>query len=104
MQLTSVSAAQVSVEAGSGGIPVDMTSSPTSVRVDAGAGDVTLALPGDFDAEVEIETENGSITTDSAVRTRTPARRHLRGTIGNGAGRVVVKTGSGSVRLRRTCM
>ncbi len=81
-----------------------MISSPSSVSVDAGSGGVTLTLPNDFGAEVDIETGSGSITRDFAVRTRTVERRHLRGKIGNGAARVVVETGSGSVRLRRSGM
>ncbi len=104
VRLGSVSAADVSVDAGSGGVSLDMISSPSSVSVDAGSGGVTLTLPGDFGAEVDIETGSGSITTDFAVRTRTVERHHLRGTIGNGAGRVLVETGSGSVRLRRSGM
>ncbi|QJR34550.1 DUF4097 family beta strand repeat-containing protein [Gemmatimonas groenlandica] len=104
VRLGSVSANDVSVDAGSGGVSIDMVSSPSSVSVDAGSGGVTLALPENFGADVDIETGSGSITTDFAVRTRTLERRHLRGTIGNGAGRVVVETGSGSVRLRRSTM
>ncbi|WP_309669449.1 DUF4097 family beta strand repeat-containing protein [Gemmatimonas sp.] len=104
VRLGSVSSNDVSVDAGSGGVSIDMVSSPSSVTVDAGSGGVTLALPEHFGAEVDIETGSGSITTDFAVRTRTVERRHLRGTIGNGAGRLVVETGSGSVRLRRSTM
>ncbi len=104
VRLGSVSTTDVSVDAGSGGVSLDMISSPSSVSVDAGSGGVTLTLPNDFGAEVDIETGSGSITTDFAVRTRTVERRHLRGTIGSGAGRVVVETGSGSVRLRRSGM
>jgi len=104
VRLGSVSATDVSVDAGSGGVSLDMISSPSSISVDAGSGGVTLTLPSDFGAEVDIETGSGSITTDFAVRTRTVERRHLRGTIGNGAARVVVETGSGSVRLRRSGM
>ncbi|WP_373070534.1 DUF4097 family beta strand repeat-containing protein [Gemmatimonas sp.] len=75
-----------------------MISSPSSVSVDAGSGGVTLTLPNDFGAEVDIETGSGSITRDFAVRTRTVERRRLRGTIGNGAARVVVvETG---IRIR----
>jgi len=104
VRLGGVSSGDVSVDAGSGGVSLDMVSSPSSVRVDAGSGGVTLALPIDFGAEVDIETGSGTITTDFAVRTRTLERRHLRGTIGNGEGRVVVESGSGSVRLRRSSM
>jgi len=105
MLIASSSSAGVAVRAtGSGGVTLDKVSSPMSVRVDAGSGGGTLALPKTFGAEVDIETGSGSITTDFAVRTRTLERRHLRGTIGNGAGRVVVETGSGSVRLRRSTM
>ncbi|WP_411281644.1 DUF4097 family beta strand repeat-containing protein [Gemmatimonas sp.] len=104
VRLGRVSADDVSVDAGSGGVSLDMVSSPRSLSVDAGSGGVTMTLPVDFGAEVDIETGSGSITTDFAVRTRTMERHHLRGTIGNGAGRVVVETGSGSVRLRRSGM
>ncbi len=104
VRLGSLSADVVSIETGSGAISLDMVSLPSSVRVDAGSGGVTLTVPSDFGAEVDIETGSGSIATDFAVRTRAVERRRLRGTIGNGAGRVVVETGSGSVRLRRSAM
>jgi hypothetical protein len=92
---------EVSIDAGSGGIELDLRSSPRSLSIESGSGSVTLRVPDGYSASVDIETGSGSISTDFAVRTSRVERNALRGTIGDGRGRLRVETGSGSVRLRR---
>lgn len=100
--LDDVRSTDVSIDAGSGGVTLSMLNSPKAITVDAGSGSVTLSLPSDLSADVEIETGSGGISTDFPVRTSRVERRSLRGTIGDGAGRIRVETGSGSVRLLKT--
>lgn len=66
-------------------------------------GSVTLELPSNFGAQLELSTVNGRVNTDfpiTVVGTLSP--RKLRGTVGNGAARVRATTVNGSVTLRRS--
>lgn len=66
-------------------------------------GSITLELPTDFGAQLELSTVNGRVTTDfpiTVVGTLSP--RKLRGTIGNGAAHVRASTVNGSVTLKRS--
>ncbi|MBL0939565.1 MAG: DUF4097 family beta strand repeat protein [Gemmatimonadaceae bacterium] len=101
VRFTNASFSTVSVDVGSGGVSLDLTSSPRSVSVESGSGGVTLSLPDNVNATLDIETGSGGITTDFPIRTNRVERNSLRGTIGDGAGRISIETGSGSVRLKR---
>lgn len=92
----------ISVDAGSGGVDLGLRTSPRAVSIESGSGGVTVGLPSGYDGSVDIETGSGGISTDFAVRTTRVERNTLRGTIGDGRGRLRIETGSGSVRLRRT--
>lgn len=66
-------------------------------------GSVTVMLPSDVGAEVQIETLNGGITTDFPLTVEgRMASRRIRGTIGSGGGRLRLATINGEVRLRRS--
>ena len=101
IRLGDVKASRVKLDAGSGGIEVSLTSAVKSLDVDAGSGGVTLTLPASVSAEVDIETGSGGIDTDFAVQVTRMERHHLRGKIGDGAGRIHIESGSGSVRLKK---
>jgi DUF4097 and DUF4098 domain-containing protein YvlB len=101
VRLADASGDDISVDAGSGGVDIGLRSSPRSVSIESGSGGVTLALPSSYDGSVDVETGSGGISTDFAVRTTRVERNTLRGTIGDGRGRLRIETGSGSVRLRR---
>jgi DUF4097 and DUF4098 domain-containing protein YvlB len=62
---------------------------------------VLLGVPGSLSADIDIETGSGGIETDFMLRTNRVERNHVRGVIGDGAGRIRIETGSGSVTLRR---
>ena len=101
VRLDRIRSTDVTVDAGSGGVSLSFTAAPKGLTVDAGSGRVTVALPDGVDASVDIETGSGGITSDFPVRTTRVQRNSLRGTIGDGAGRIRIETGSGSVYLRR---
>jgi hypothetical protein len=99
--LDDVRSASISVDTGSGAVQVGLLSAPRSLLVDTGSGGVTILGPAELDTEVEIETGSGGIQTDYAMTIVSRDHGYLRGTIGDGHGRLHVDTGSGSVRLRR---
>jgi len=73
-----------------------------SVRIDSGSGGVTLGIPESLGAEIRIDTGSGGIDTDIPVQVKKAERNYLSGTIGDGKGEIVIETGSGGVRLRRS--
>lgn len=99
VQLADVRSSATEVETGSGGVRIDLLRAPRSLRVDAGSGGVTVSMPANTGAEVDIETGSGGINTDFGLETDRYERNRLRGRIGNGSGRINIETGSGSVRL-----
>jgi len=90
----------VRLDTGSGSVTAELTSELERLLVDTGSGSVTLHLPADLSAELAIETGSGGIDVDFPLMMTRRARNELHGTIGDGRGRIVVDTGSGSVRIR----
>ena len=101
VRLDGVSASRAKIESGSGGVQFHMRTSPRDLSVESGSGGVTISLPAIANAEVDVETGSGSIESDFPVQMRRIERHHLRGTIGDGSGRIRIHTGSGSVHLRK---
>jgi lia operon protein LiaG len=97
-----VNTRRMRVDTGSGGARLGFTSNVESLDVDTGSGSVTLSLPSSFSAQLDISTGSGGIDSDFPVQASRTSRHELRGSIGGGRGRVVVETGSGSVRLIRS--
>ncbi len=91
----------VRIDAGSGTVSMTLRNSPRSVNIESGSGGVLLGVPGSLSADIDIETGSGGIETDFMLRTNRVERNHVRGVIGDGAGRIRIETGSGSVKLRR---
>ncbi len=65
------------------------------------SGDVTLALPRQFDADVSMTSVSGSMNTDYALTLDNGrmSRRHINARIGNGGRRLELSTVSGDVKL-----
>jgi hypothetical protein len=101
IELRRSAARDVMLDTGSGSVTAELTGPIDRLLVDTGSGSVTLRLPEDLSAELEIETGSGGIEVDFPVLTTRRARDELRGRIGDGDGRIVIDTGSGSVRIRR---
>lgn len=101
VELTGVEADDVLIDTGSGGVEVALLRDVRSLVIDTGSGGVTLTAPADLGAEFEIETGSGAIDFGFPVNVTTAERSHVIGTIGDGAGRISIDTGSGSVRVRR---
>lgn len=99
IDLGRVSAERATIDAGSGATTVEFVNSPKSLNVDTGSGGVELTFPASLSADIEVETGSGRITSDFAVTVDRFDRRHVRGRIGGGEGKVRVETGSGGVRI-----
>lgn len=100
--LDDIGADDLRASTGSGSVRLDLVRNVRDALVRTGSGGVTLALPSDASAELDISTGSGGITTDFPVTMDEIQRNRLRGNIGDGrGGRIRVSTGSGGVRLRR---
>lgn len=95
------SASDVRLDTGSGSVEAELSGDVENLEVDTGSGSVTLRLPESLSATVAIETGSGGIEVDFPVSITRRSRDELRGQIGDGSGRIVVDTGSGSIRLLR---
>ncbi|MCC6245468.1 MAG: DUF4097 family beta strand repeat protein [Gemmatimonadaceae bacterium] len=92
------------IDSGSGSVRLDLETAPSSLTIDTGSGSVALTLPATLSADVNVETGSGGITSDFPVRTSRVDRNSLRGTIGAGASKIRVETGSGSITLRKASL
>lgn len=89
------------IDTGSGGVRVELAKVPRRSGIDTGSGSVTIALPEDAAADLDIDTGSGGIASDFPVTADTFQRRELRGRIGGGGPLIKVSTGSGGVRLQK---
>jgi hypothetical protein len=87
-----------------GNIDVKMSAVPRdgAMRFNTVNGGVRVEMPAGIDADVEMETMHGSISSDYPVQLSGKfGPRHARGTIGRGGRRIELETLNGSVELRR---
>jgi len=101
VSLADVSARSIKVDTGSGSVRLGLLSDVDDLVIDTGSGGVTLSVPETLGADIAVDTGSGGITLDIPVQVKEIRRTYFRGTIGDGAGRIVIDTGSGSVRLVR---
>ena len=101
VQFAGLSARRARIEASAGDMTVGFVSRVDSLSAESGSGVITLRLPATFGAEVEAQTGSGEITSDFPVRPPLTKRGELRGSIGDGHGRVTIDAGSGDIRLVR---
>jgi hypothetical protein len=101
VRLTGVGSADVYVDTGSGSVEVELLQDIDRLEVDTGSGSVTVRMPADVGASVEVSTGSGGIQVDLPLQVRSVRRDYLRGEIGDGQGRIVIDTGSGSIELLR---
>ena len=104
-----------SITARSAGGPVRAKTVNGSINVSMGAlgraddldyetvnGAITIELPSNFGAQLELSTVNGRVSTDFPITiSGTLSPRRLRGTVGNGSTRLRASTVNGSVTLRK---
>jgi len=101
IRLEGVSASEILLDTGSGSVELDLLTDVIALAIDTGSGGVTLTVPANLGADIEVETGSGGIDFDFPISVSRVERQSLVGTIGDGDGRIVIDTGSGSVRLIR---
>jgi hypothetical protein len=87
-----------------GSITVSMGSLGSAADLDYEAvnGAITIELPSNFGAQLELSTVNGRVSTDFPITmSGTLSPRRIRGTVGNGSTRLRASTVNGSVTLRK---
>ncbi len=99
VRLDGLRADRVTADTGSGDVELEFDSSPADLLVDVGSGDVRIRVPDGFGATVEVDTGSGGIHTGLPIQVLEIDDDRLRGTIGDGSGRLRIDTGSGDVRI-----
>lgn len=100
IRLLRSSARDVTLDTGSGSVEAEIAGDIDQLIADTGSGGVTLRLPASLDATFDVDTGSGGISIDYPIDVTHRSRSELRGSVGSGSGRIVVDTGSGSVRIR----
>ena len=94
----------VRAETVNGSINVSMGSVGTAedLEYETTNGSVTISLPANFGAQLELSTVNGHVSTDFPITVSgSLSNRRIRGTVGDGKTRLRASTVNGSVNLRR---
>lgn len=91
---------------GDGGIEVDAdhgSKIASSWRISTGDGGITLRLPQDFSADLDVHTGDGDINVDLPVTLSGTIRKDhdLRGKLNGGGFPLVIRTGDGGVRVAK---
>ena len=99
--VSDASVGTIHVDTGSGDIRLGVTSDLDDLSVDTGSGDVELTAPASLGAQVDIETSSGDIDTQFPLQVTRQGHDGLKGSIGDGKGRITIETASGDVALRK---
>jgi DUF4097 and DUF4098 domain-containing protein YvlB len=72
-------------------------------NLESGDGTVTLEVPGNLAADVDLHTGDGHIDLDMPVSTEGKIREgEVRGKLNGGGNLLTIHTGDGSIRLRKS--
>ena len=97
--------AGLSAKSGSGNIDIafsDSTPAEITANVVTSYGSIDFVTPPEFTGQVELATSYGSIRTDLPITiTGEISKKKLTGTIGQGKGKLYLKTSSGSIEIKK---
>lgn len=99
--MAETTASRISLETGSGDVRATVKGALEHLHVDTGSGDVTVHLPADIGAMVELDTGSGDFTVDFPLQMTRKSEGNLHGKVGDGHGRIEIETGSGNIALVR---
>lgn len=102
VELSGISSSDVVVDTGSGRVEVELLTDVDRLVLDSGSGSITVHVPNDIGAMVEIDTGSGGIDLDFPLEVSSVRRDRVQGRIGDGDGSIRIDTGSGSVRVLTT--
>jgi hypothetical protein len=83
----------------SGDLELGTAAGFTRAELSSVSGDVTLDVPKTFGGAVELQTSSGTLEVSLPVQVQSVNRRLLRGTIGKGTGRLLLKSASGDLHV-----
>ncbi|MGA2070560.1 MAG: DUF4097 family beta strand repeat-containing protein [Sedimentisphaerales bacterium] len=70
-------------------------------RIETSFGEVDVALPHNFAGDIAVETSFGSIKTELPITVKGDfGKTHIKGTIGQGSGKIDLKTSFGSIKIK----
>ena len=101
VRMNGVRGRTLGLDTGSGLVQLGILSNFDLINIDSGSGSVTLTLPANFAASLSVDTGSGGIQTEFPVQISSKSRDQMVGHIGTGGGKLVIETGSGSVRLKK---
>ncbi|MDC7226574.1 MAG: DUF4097 family beta strand repeat-containing protein [Spirochaetales bacterium] len=76
-------------------------SSSTSVKISSVSGRLLLDVPSGLNAEVDLHSVSGSVSSDIPVAVTETRRNSIRGTIGSGGALIEMSTVSGAVKITK---
>ncbi|MEX2154413.1 MAG: DUF4097 family beta strand repeat-containing protein [Gemmatimonadaceae bacterium] len=94
----------VTARTGNGEIDVRMKTltGSSDMQFVTGNGSVTVALPSNFNGEIDASTGHGDFQSDFEIKVLGRLNpRHIRGTIGEGGRRIRMSSGNGRLELRK---
>ncbi len=97
---------ELDLKTGDGRVEVNAASGSTMAtgwRLETGDGSVSLELPAEFAADVDLHTGDGHIDLEMPVTTNGQLRENeVHGKLNGGGGLLTVHTGDGSIHLRKS--
>ena len=70
-----------------------------NANIETDVGEISFTAPPDFSARVDFSTNLGTIETDLPLNIKGMLGKQTNGTVGNGEGRITLKTNIGSIKI-----
>lgn len=102
VRLRGIRAPDLRLDSGSGRVELQLLSDVERIEMDTGSGGVLVSLPEELGAELVVEVGSGGIDVDIPLDGMRRSRNRLTSTLGDGRGQILIDSGSGGVRLRRS--
>ncbi len=99
IRIDAVASPRLSLETGSGSVNATLTAGPEMLHAETGSGDITVRLPDNTSASVDLDTGSGDFQVEFPLQLIRKGNGNLRGTVGDGRGRIEIETGSGDIAL-----
>lgn len=99
--LDGVTSPALSLDTGSGDVTLRLDADVDRLSLDSGSGSVTIYAPADLGAELSVDGGSGDVDVQLPLTNRSQDEDEdgLRGTLGDGRGRITIDSGSGDVRI-----
>ena len=94
--------ADLTAKSGSGNLDITCSNSPDDMTADleTSYGSISFAAPSAFGGQVDLSTSYGSVKTERPITiSGEVAKKKIKGMVGQGAGKLHLRTGSGSISL-----